>query len=194
MHRNERLLKALLEISAWSAGDLRRLFEQPSLSRDLICAQLEKTSQLGAVELLAGFVRRRDLPQCITQVIQMRADETFRDALLDVIGNESSTTTQKNLQLIGMPHSCNGSERMVGEREIRRHAALIHVYVSVGSETIAKLQVVAAAAERGVDQCTAAAAIGLSRCETPEIEFWMRKAISVSDGNEAAIASDDVNM
>lgn len=191
MHRSELLIDAFLEISAWPDGDLRQLLDQPSPARDLICAQLKKTSEPGAIELLAGFVRRREIPHCIAKVIQIRADETFRDALLEAIGDESSTILSKNIELIGMPRCCNGGERLVNELQVGQLAALIHVYVASNNDSIEKLQVVAAAAERGADQCMAAAALGFARCETPSTDFWMRAAIPVADANEAAIAGDE---
>ncbi len=191
MHRNERLIEAFLEISAWPDGDLRLMLDKPSPSRNLICNEFRKTTEPGVIELLAGFVRRRDLPPCIGQVIQARSDETFRDALLNVIGSESNATIQKNLHAIGMPNSCLGGERVVDEVGIEQLSALITLYVTACTDTVQILQVVAAAAERGGDECMAAAALGLIHCETPTTEFWMRAAIPIADGNEAAIKTDE---
>jgi len=190
-HRNERLIEAFLEISAWSDGDLRLALEKPNLGRDLLCEQFKKTTEPGVIELLAGFVRRRDLPQCVSEVIQTRTDETFRSELLNRIGKELNSTTEKNLQDLGIPDSCRGGEEVVDQVEIDQLPALIHLYVTAGNNTIETLQVVAAAAHRGGEPCKAATAVGLSRCDTPPADFWMRAAIPVADGNESAIAANE---
>ncbi len=190
-HRNERLIEAFLEISAWPDGDLRLMLDKPSPSRNLVCAEFKKTSKPGAIGLLAGFVRRRDLPACIGQVIQARSDAEFRDALLSVIGTESNATIQRNLQIIGMPNSCRGGERVVAEVAIEHLSALITLYVNACNDTLQTLQVIAAAAERGGDACMAAASLGLIHAETPGTDFWMRAAIPIADGNEIAIMTDE---
>ncbi len=191
MHHNERLIEAFLEISAWPDGDLRLLLEKPSPARDLICKQLEHTTETGAIELLAGFVRRRELPACIVQVIGARSDRPFRDALLNHIGQDLTGTVQKNLQAIGLPTSCKGGEVVVDDVDPEQLPALIHLYVSACPDVIETLQVVAAAAERGGDKCMAAATIGLAHCQTPDASFWMQAAIPVADGNPDAIAGNE---
>jgi hypothetical protein len=190
-HRSERLIEAFLEVSAWPDSELRALLSKPTTSRDLLCAQLKKTTEPGAIELLAGFVRRRDLPKCIGQVIQSRTDTAFRDAFLTVVGQETTTAIEHNLQAIGMPACCQGGERIVEEVEVEQLSAILHLYVAACNDSIQRLQVVAAAAERGGEKCMAAAAVGLGKCDTPETSFWMRAAIPVADGNEAAIASNE---
>ncbi len=190
-HRSERLVEAFLAVSAWQDRELRSLLERPTTSRDLLCAELRKSLEPGVIDLLAGFVRRRDLQGCVGQVIQSRNDSAFRDALLAVVGHETNSTIEKNLQSIGMPTCCQGAERIVDEVEIDQLPAIIHLYVAASHDTIQKLQVVAAAAERGGDRCMAAAAVGLMNCDTPDTAYWMRAAIPVADGNEAAIATNE---
>ena len=109
MHRNEELVDAFLLVSTWGDADLRQMISDKGPTMDLICARLAQASHPGVIDLLAGFVRRRNLHQRIGQIHCSRTDEPFRDALLRKIGVEPTATVLRNLREIGLPQCCTAA-------------------------------------------------------------------------------------
>ena len=110
MHRNEQMVESFLMTSAWSDPDLRQILSEPSTIRELIAKQLAQSTQPGVLDLLAGYIRRKNMPDWLASITTGRQDVAFRDALLRRIGSEPTATSLKNLQAIGMPQSCAGDE------------------------------------------------------------------------------------
>lgn len=189
MHRNEKLVDAFLLVSTWGDSELRQMISEGGPALELICKRLKDTELTGVIDLLSGFIRRKTLPQPIGAIIQSRSDESFREALLRKITGEPSATVLNNIRDMGMPKSCRGGEEILLDIAPDYRAPLIHVYVAGNQDSIETLHLIAAAVEAG-SGCEAAATIGFSRCEVPDIEFWMRAAIPVADGDEEAIAAD----
>lgn len=190
-HQSESLIDALLAVSAWQDSELRALLETPSPARELILRRLHNSVQPGPIELLAGFLGRRELPAGVGEIIQTRDDQPFRDALLKQIGDEPSVTTLKNLRLIGLPQCCRGGEQVADSVPLGQLPALIHLYAAASQDDVEKLQVIAAAAHRGGDQVMAAAALSLADCGTPDAHFWMRAAMPIADGQTDRIAAHE---
>jgi hypothetical protein len=189
MHRNEALVDAFLMASTWGDSDLRQMLSDgPQL--ELIFRRLAESADAGVIDLLAGFIRRRNVHDRIGRTIQSRRDEAFRDALLRKIGGEPTATVLRNLHDIGMPAVCRGGEALLDSIAPHYRAALIHLYVAANSDIVETLHLIAATVERSTG-CETAAAIGFSRCEVPNVEFWMRAAVPVADGDETMIAADD---
>jgi hypothetical protein len=157
---------------------------------NLICKRLQATAIPGVIDLLSGFIRRKNIPQRIGRIIQSRPDELFREALLRQITGEPTATVLSNIRDLGMPRSCLGGEEVLDDIAPDYRAPMLHLYVAGNQDITETLHLITAAVEAG-SGCEAAAAICLSRCEVPDIEIWMRAAIPVADGDEAAIAADD---
>ncbi len=191
MHRNEELVDAFLVVSTWGDSDLRQMFSDTGPSMELVCNRLVASENAGVVDLLAGFVRRRNIHPQITGIMRSRSDEPFCDALLRNIGPEPTATVLRNLRDIGIPECCRGGEGLLGRVAPDYRSPLVHLYVAANEDPLETLHLIAATVERAVPGSETAAAIGLSRCEIPNIDFWMRAAVPVADGDESVIASDD---
>ncbi len=75
MHRNEQLVDAFLLVSTWGDGELRQMISENGPPMELICKRFQGTALPGVIDLLSGFVRRRNIPQRIGGIIQARTDE-----------------------------------------------------------------------------------------------------------------------
>ncbi len=190
MHRNEQLVDAFLLVSTWGDGELRQMTSEDGPQMELICKRLMFTAFPGVIDLLSGFVRRRSIPERIGGIIQARTDEPFREALLRKITSEPTATVLNNIRDIGIPKCCLGGEQILDDIAPDYRAAMIHLYVAGNHDVIETLHLIAAAVEAG-GGCENAAAMGLSRCEVPDVDLWMRAAICVADGDAVAIAADD---
>jgi hypothetical protein len=190
MHRNHELVDAFLLVSTWGDADLRQIISDNGPTMDLICGRLAEAIHPGVIDLLAGFVRRRNLHKRIGQIICSRTDESFRDALLRKIGVEPTATVLRNLRDIGMPQCCRGGEAILKNLAPHYRSPLIHLYVAVGRGYLETLHLIAATVEAAGPGCEAAAAIAFSRCDIPNMDVWMRAALPVADGDAAAIAGD----
>ncbi|MFK8110732.1 MAG: hypothetical protein AB8B91_00935 [Rubripirellula sp.] len=191
MHRVDPLVDAYLLVSTWGDGDLRQMIGGQSPERDLIRKRFTSTTHRGVIELLAGFIRRRKIPEWVGQLIQSRVDEDFRNALLGAITCEPSATVLRNLRDIGMPKSCQGGEEVLLSVSPELQAALVHLYTVTSKDIVQTLHLIAASIECTDSKVELAASLALSRCEIPEIDMWMRAAIPVADLDEEAIADDD---
>lgn len=190
MHRNEQLVDAFLLVSTWGDAELRQMISENGPQMELICKRLQATELPGVIDLLSGFIRRKNIPQRIGGIIQSRTDEPFREALLRKITSEPTATVLNNIRDIGIPKSCLGGEEILTDIAPDYRAPMLHLYVAGNRDVTETLHLIAAAVESG-SGCEIAAAMCLSRCEVPDIDVWMRAAIPVADGDEAAIAADD---
>lgn len=190
MHRNELLVDAFLMISTWGDGDLRAIVQENGPTMDLLCARWSSSTDSDVIHLLAGFIRRRNLAPRLLELIQVRSDAGMRDALLAKVGTESSGTVSRNLRDMGMPKSCHGGEDLVGDLDPSLRAALVHLYIAANEDSLETLNLITSVVRFGGPGCVAAAAIGLSHCETPDVDFWMRAAVPVADGDQDAIDAD----
>lgn len=191
MHRNEQLVEAFLLASTWGDGHLRQLISENGGPLDLICSRFAKSEHPGVIDLLTGFIRCRSIAPRIIEVMQTRADERFRDSLLQKVGHERSITVLRNLSDMGMPKSCLGGEASLRNLAAENRAAMVHLYGAAAADNLELLHLIATAVELGGPQCEHAAATEFSRCEVPDASFWMRAAVPVANGDEKAIACDN---
>lgn len=190
MHRNEQLIDAFLVVSNWGDGDIRQCLSDGSETLDLICNRLEKSTHPSVIDFLAGFIRRRNIHPRIADLLKSRDDEAFRDALLRKVSAEPTATVLRNLSDLGLPKCVRGGEKVLDSIPADHRAAVSHIYAAAGNDFLVTLHVIIGAVLRGGASVESAAALGLSRCEVPDIDFWMRAAVPVADGNEKRIASD----
>ena len=189
MHRNPQLVDAFLLAIAWGDADFRLAIGEASPQRDVIRERLAEGTGPDLHELAAGFIRRRNIPDFITALIQSRQGEEFRRALLLAVSSDPSSTTLRNLADVGVPKCCSGGETLMREVEAHQRAALAYVYAAADSDDLRKLLVITTAIECGAD--TNATACCLARCPVPDAEVWMRAAIPVADQDQSGIEIDD---
>lgn len=191
MHRNDSMVEAFLLISTWGDGDLRAIIQENGPTMELVGKCLSQSTQPGVLDLLAGFVRRRNLAPRLMEIIQTRQDVAFRDALLRKIGTEASGTVSRNLRDMGMPKSCHGGDELVSDLDPSLRAALVHLYTAANENTIETMNLITSVVRLGGPGAIGAAAIGLAHCEAPDADFWLRAAVAVADGDQRAIAADE---
>lgn len=190
MHRNHELIDAFLAISEWGDGDLRRCLSGESKTQQRICERLLQSKHPSVINLLAGFIRRRKIDPQIAELIHSREDREFRDALLETITADPSTTVLRNLRELGIPKSLRGGEAILDDIEPKHRAAATHTYIAANEDLIDMLHFITGSVQRGGEGVNTAAAFGMTQCEVPQAELWMRAALPVADGNEQKILAD----
>lgn len=191
MHRNERLVDAFLLVSTWGDNDLRQMVQETDGPHmELLSSRLTQTEEPGILELLAGYIRHKNMPHGICPHLKARGDAKFRNVLLEEVGAEPNSTLLRNLGTIGMPKCCRGGERLLDEVPKSLYAALIQLSAAASDDVQESLQLVASAVVRGGPGVETAAAHAFMRSDVPATEFWMRAAMPVGDGDEAKIDRD----
>lgn len=190
MHQNEKLVDAFLMTVSWGDADFRQLIGENSPQLELICKRLAESDSVSLNDLLAGFLRRRSIPEPITRIIQSRDCPGFRESILRVVGAEPTANVLRNLTDMGTPVCCLGGESLMEEVNSDYRAALAHVCSATDPDHLRRLHVVAAAVELGGPGCELAAASCFARCPVPAIEIWMRAAIPIAGGDQQEIKKD----
>ena len=187
-HRNKQVIDAFLLAACWGDAEVRRWLDgggSAPLNR-----RLTESTDRGVIGFLVGFLRRRHLPESIAQVLRKRTDPLFRDRFLHCIGADPSATILRNLEEVGIPACCHDIDRDPGPLSSKCYAPLIHLFVTAGHDPLTTLQWITSTIDGQHDDCRAAAAIGLAKCEVPDSEVWMRAAVPVAEDDEQAIADD----
>ncbi|TWT82264.1 hypothetical protein CA13_37260 [Planctomycetes bacterium CA13] len=189
-HRNDRLVDAFLMVCTWSDRELRALVAPDSPVESLLADRFRTTQRVGIVELLTGFLGRRNVPMFMKEILASRTDEVYRDFFLRMIGHEPSSIILRNLSEIGIPRCCFGDAKLMDQISPDHRAAAVFVYSQAHTDVIAYLRTVVAAINRGGPGVTTAAVLGLSKCEIPEAKVWLRAAIVLSGKDRIAIQAD----
>jgi len=189
-HRNVELVDAFLTLSTWDDAELRELLSAKSSCAKLIGRRFQTTERIAIIELLTGFIRKRNVPPFMIKIMAGRADELYRDVLLRTIGRDPSAIVLRNLQEMGMPRCCVGESELMDRVSPNLRAAAVHVYNRTHTDLLGYLRLLVAAVELGGPGCDAAVITGLNRCEVPPAKTWLRAAIILSSGDRDAIDTD----
>ncbi|TWU42832.1 hypothetical protein Poly41_11330 [Novipirellula artificiosorum] len=190
IHRNEDLVDAFLMVCTWGDAELRDLIAPDSQCRNRIAERLHRTSRVGIVELLTGFLHRRSVPPFILKILADRRDEVYRDFYLRTIGHEPSPIVQRNLAEVGIPTCCFGDAKLMDQISPDHRAAAVFVYNQAHADLMGYLRTVVAALKRGGPGVVTASVIGLGKCEVPNVKVWLRSAVVLASGDSAAIQAD----
>lgn len=179
-HRSEQLLDAFLVLSTWNDPSLRSALDSDNACRTLILRRLRSSRQQAVMELLAGFIRRRSIPECLLGLMLQRCDAMYCETLLQVITPEPTAVTLANLKEYGLPDCLRGGVSLLRTLGIDRDSAIAHAYTMAmrhDPETIAVLMEILErhrtrtnTSEKAYD----AVAICLGRCEVPSLDYWLQ--------------------
>lgn len=191
-HGCEGLNEAFLVAASWSDRELRMLLtEDPGTIRRLHKC-LQTSSLPGVIQLLAGFIRRRDIPLLAQNVISQREDAAFRDALLAAVGDDPPRIALRNLQQLPLLPCLADAAAIVGKTPSVYHAALVHTFTANHRIAVAQLNVILDVIARGNPRAENAAAISLERAERIDSLAMIQAAVSITSGNLQAIAGNPI--
>lgn len=190
-HQNEQLIDAFLLATTWGDNDFRRIQQLGGVAYELICRRLKNSQHPGVMNLLSGFLRRRNLDERLATLMRQRNDDAFRDFFLNAIGTEPSAVVLKNLKVVGVPTCCRGGEALAESLGDDQLPALVQLYASAHGNHVETLHVIAATAERQTEICDSNAAFALSRCEMLRIESLLRAALLIAEGDETAVRQNE---
>ena len=199
-HRCEGLLDALLALSIWSDAALRSVLRTDTPCRAILLRQIRHSSHSSVLELLAGYIQRRSIPEEVLAIMLQRQEDSYRELLLEAITSSPSPITVNNLREFGLPDCLRGGVSMLRELGIDRDAAVAHAYTAAmqGSpETLAVLlEILERQSEHISDGSTLhdAIAVSMARCNRPEMSFWLRGCrSSIMDDPDQATFQDDLS-
>lgn len=198
-HRSEELLDAFLVLSTWNDPALHAALSEENPCGTLLLGRLRDSERQPIRELLAGFLRRRNVPECVLSGMLQRPDREYRETLLQVISAEPSPDTIDNLKRFGLPDCLRGGVTLLRTREPNRDAAIAHAYSSAMQEAPETLSVLIEILDRqqatknGNELNRDAVAVALMRCHIPSFESWLHAFDSrVIDGGESHGSSQDL--
>ena len=125
-HRTAGLIDALLAVSTWSDATIMRHVEDDHMVGRAIRTRLSRTDRPAGLDLAAGFLTRRNLPDAIAAMLRERPEPEVGRAILAAVGNQPSTVTRRHLKRIA---PCRSLERPGAYRPAvaPERAALLHV-------------------------------------------------------------------
>lgn len=194
VHQNNHLVDAYLLASAWGDVRFRAWIQEASPIQKRLLARFSESKQVGLVDLLVGYLNRRQIPGEIAKAIVARDDDAMRFAILGAIGHKPSGTTLQNLQTMGVPPCLGNPRRLFTIIDEKHRAALVHAYAAGSKDGVEVLQVVTEAVIRGGTHVVPAASLALSRCEIPDTDYFMRAAIPVAKAYENGATQEGLDL
>ena len=185
-----RLIDAFLAIATWSDGELRDLLDEET-TRARLLRRLATSERQPVLQLLAGFVRRRDMPSTVAAVIAARSDDGFRDVLLATVGGNPGETVFKNLQRVGTPACCKRPDGFWERLGPDSRAGLAHVAAATYVDPVRAMPLACRLAEEGGRGGDRAATNVLGRFQIPDADIWLRAAGTVAEGDPRRIRADE---
>lgn len=193
-HRCEKFIDAMLLLATWNDSALQSIIKEDTPYRKVVLRRMRSSKLRGAVILLAGFLRRRTIPESVIGVMWQRSDVVFREFLLRAISATPDGTIIQHLQEYGLPECLRGGTELVHQIDPAHDASLAQAYSAAMGRNPETLLVILELIERqmtmGASSHTppnarthVAFAQSLHRCERPSMEFWLHAMRSpVMDG------------
>jgi len=178
-HRSEDLLDALLALSSWNDSVLRTALHADDACTALILRRLRRSEQQPVMELLAGFLRRKNIPDSVLPLMLQRSDSMYREILLQVISGDPSTVTLCNLKEYGLPDCLRGGLTLLRTLGNDRDAAMAHAYSSAMQQDPETILVLLEILDRHLTPgpqrhgVVEAVAVSMGRCRVPSFEYWV---------------------
>lgn len=167
-HRCEELCVAFLAVSRWSDCELSTLLGDGSRTARWLAPPLTHSALPAVIQLLAGYVCRREIPETVRGPLRSRCDESFREQLLQCVTATPAVTTLRNLRALG-PLACLADwQTVAGRTRPVHHAALVHALSATCADPLRRLAVtldVLVQANREADS-----AVAQSLLQSPRLE------------------------
>jgi hypothetical protein len=180
-HRCEGLCDAFLAVSAWGDRELRVLLQEDvELSRRLTDS-LQHSRLPAVMQLVAGYIRRRNIPEVVRHAIERRSDDGFRECLFGFVGTEPTRLTMKNVSSLRPLECLKDWQQLASRTSPARHSGLLYVHTANSIDPHAQLSVILDVIARGSENIELAVISSLSRCLEISEEDWLDAAIVVTE-------------
>ncbi|TWU02077.1 hypothetical protein Pla100_18170 [Neorhodopirellula pilleata] len=184
-HRSDKFIDAMLMLATWNDPVLLSICNEDTPSRQIILRRMRSSKVRGIVVLLAGYLRRKTIPESVVGVIWQRADAVFREYLLRAVSVTPSATILHHFQEFGLPECLRGGVELAEQIDRAHDASLAQAYSAAMAQNPETLLVILelidrqwkhAAASRQCpnEQTIAAFAQSLHRCQRPSMDFWLQ--------------------
>ncbi|MEM6979266.1 MAG: hypothetical protein AAF539_06315 [Planctomycetota bacterium] len=170
------VLDAWLSLASWEDSLLRQAFEFKSPLGSSLVKRLRSSRQPGVVRLLAGYIRRQQIPERVLHPLMLRKDVAMRDAMLEAVSRQPNASTLGHLREYGLPESLRGGRELMLGLPVVHDAALCQAYSVALPNDGETLAVILSALIRRSPSIEAVVAESLGRCHVPELTRWVPAA------------------
>lgn len=189
-HRCQGLCEAFLVTSVWGDRELRLLLQEDYVCARRLSEALESSSLPGVAQLVAGYVRRRNIPEVVRHAIESRRDTPFRDSLFAAVGEQPTRTTLKNLASFRPLESLLEGPALVAATKPANYSGLLYAHTYNCGDAITQLSVILEVLARGHRSTDLAIVATLARCTEIPDEEWLKAALLVTSADVSAVNSN----
>lgn len=186
-HGRVDLVDAFLSSSTWGDAPIRHVVAKQDAAHNLVMERFAESDQPGVAELLAGFIKRRNLEPALMERIFARTDAKFRIALLQSIGSQPNKIVCYNIKDTGLPKSCRDGADSISELPPMLRGAMVQVYGNACNDPIELINVAATAIQCGGEGVEEAVVEVLQDCAIPSFHRWLKAVPAFASDDEAAI-------
>ena len=189
-HRCPGLCDAFLAASCWGDRGLRLMLTDDPHTMRLLAHSLLTSPLPGVIHLLAGYIRRQQIPSVVQRALEQREDVAFRDALLTVIGDSPPRVAIRNIRN-SKPLACLSDYATLAARTpARYHAALVHAHTAHTRDAVAQLTLILDVISRGSRRVDGAVISAFHNLESFDSATMTRSATAVADLDLDFVAND----
>ena len=190
IHRCDTLIDAYLACSSWSDSRLQATLAEAGPSADLLMRRLRDSQVAAVVALLAGYLRRRQIPAGIDALLRSRADAALRDALLEVVGQDLTTTLRRNLASLKLPACCRAPVAPLGSLAPAARVSLALVHAASDSDPVRVMSQIVTVLEQVPGETCPGLMQTLARLRFPDTDGLLRAAVLLSEDDPSSWAQD----
>lgn len=191
-HRCHGLCEAFLVTSVWGDRDLRTLLQEDYQASQRLAGFLETSILPGVINLVAGYIRRRNIPNVVRQAIEVRTDHAFRECLFNYASFEPNRIALKNLSSLRPLQALLDWQKLGTTTSVANHSGLLYVHTANSGDAISQLTVILDVLSRSSRRADAAVCFALSKCQEIADAEWLQAAIAVTSSDTAAVFSQPV--
>jgi hypothetical protein len=189
-HRIDMLLDAFLACVRWEDGVLLTMLAEPEPPQDILLMRMLRSPIPEVVQLLAGWARKRRIPDGIVGVLRQRQDALLRDELLSIASDPSSGSMQTTMQVVGVPNCIRPTDNLLASLDRIHWPAAVRLVFAGQSDGLRQLVWLLTAIESDDEPTVKAATALISQVHRIDPEVFIRGAVEL--GQPDASPSADV--
>lgn len=186
-HRCQGLCEAFLVASVWGDRDLRMLLQDDHQAARRLAGLLETSSLPGIMKLVAGYIRRRNIPPVVRQAIEIRSDHSFRESLFSFVSSEPNRMALKNLANLKPLELLRDWRDLGAVTSLGNHPGLLYAHTLNSGDATSQLTVILDVLARSSRRADVAVSFALSRCQRMAEWEWLQAAIALTNSDFPAV-------
>jgi hypothetical protein len=181
-HRCSGLCEAFLAASCWGDRTLRHLLCEDEQAAERLADPLRRSTIPGVLHLLAGFLRRKNLPDVVRDALVTRRDWAFRDALFRAVSDGSVLMARRHFQELPLLAIFSARDTLAAHTPWLLLPGLALAHTLNSKSPIDRLSVLLDVLALGRAEHDAAVLQALQYCEELDRRQVMEAAIAIAEG------------